>query len=61
MKIKIYSTLLLLLLTWFANAQSVPTPSARPGPPPPPGAPIDGGILLLFVTGVIYGVKKLKE
>jgi hypothetical protein len=59
MKIKIYSTLLLLLLTWFANAQSVPTPSA--GPPPPPGAPIDGGILLLFVTGVIYGVKKLKE
>ena len=35
---------------------------AAPGPPPPqvppvpPGFPIDGGLLVLMVVGIIYGV-----
>ena len=39
-------------------AQNVPPPIP---PPPPPGLPIDGGVLLLFISGLIYGVKKLKK
>lgn len=29
-----------------------------PMPPPPPGLPIDNGIILLFVVGLVYGVYK---
>ncbi|MHB1197380.1 MAG: PID-CTERM protein-sorting domain-containing protein [Lutibacter sp.] len=28
---------------------------------PPPGVPIDGGISLLFITGVAYGVYAIKK
>jgi hypothetical protein len=59
MKKKTYSTLMFLLFTWFVNAQVIPTPSAVP--PPPPGLPIDGGVFSLFLMGLIYGIKKLKE
>jgi hypothetical protein len=33
------------------------------GPPPPPGLalPIDGGLLFLFLSGIILGIKKLEE
>lgn len=32
-----------------------------PPPPPPPGLPIDGGILLLVVSGAVYGINKLRK
>lgn len=55
---------ILLLLVCFAftlsvNAQGPPGPT--PPPPPPPGLPIDGGIIFLLISGVYYGVKKLKK
>ena len=53
----------LILLACFAltlsvNAQAVPPPIP---PPPPPGLPIDGGILFLLISGIFYGVRKLKR
>jgi len=30
-------------------------------PPPPPGLPIDGGVLFLLISGIVYAVKKIKE
>ena len=32
---------------------STPPP---PRPPPPPGLPIDSGIIVLFVVGLVYGI-----
>ena len=36
---------------------------SQPGapPPPPPGLPIDGGILFLAISGIAFGVYKLKR
>ncbi|MDC0006515.1 hypothetical protein OAE03_00750 [Winogradskyella sp.] len=36
-------------------AQAPPPP---PPPPPPPGLPIDNGILILALVGLIYGMYK---
>ena len=30
-------------------------------PPPPPGLPIDGGLWMLLVGGICYGIKKIKK
>ena len=55
MKKKKYLTLVLMLaFTAMLNAQGPP-------PPPPPGLPISEGVLFLFVSGIIYGVNKLRE
>lgn len=32
-----------------------------PPPPPQPGLPIDGGIWLLLISGLIYGVYKIRK
>lgn len=34
------------------------TPPPPPPTPPPPGFPIDGGIVLLFVVAIVYGIYK---
>jgi len=41
-------------------AKEPPTPSGDGGPSGP-GLPIDGGILYLFLTGLVYGIYKLKN
>ncbi|WP_341221608.1 PID-CTERM protein-sorting domain-containing protein [Polaribacter atrinae] len=55
----------MLAFTFVISAQSVPAPAGPPpapaGPPPPPGLPIDGGLLFLVISGIIYGVKKVKN
>ena len=51
------SLFLLLLFPLIMIAQGPPLPP----PPPPPGLPIDGGLLFLFIAGVAYGVKKIKD
>jgi len=43
----------LMLVASYANAQGFP--------PPPPGLPIDGGLAILALSAVAYGVKKLKK
>jgi len=34
---------------------------AQAGPPPPPGTPIDGGVEVLFLVAIIFGVLKIKQ
>jgi hypothetical protein len=53
------SLFLLLLFPLIMIAQSPGLPG--PPPPPPPGLPLDGGLLFLFIAGVAYGVKKIKD
>ncbi|MGJ8759142.1 MAG: PID-CTERM protein-sorting domain-containing protein [Polaribacter sp.] len=48
----------MLAFTYVISAQNVPPPA---GPPPPPGLAIDGGLIFLIVSGIIYGVKKVKD
>ena len=36
-------------------------PGPPPPVPPPPGLPIDSGLLFLFIAGIAYGVKKVKN
>jgi hypothetical protein len=50
--------LAVVFCTTFTFGQIVPPPMP---PPPPPGLPIDGGILFLFISGILFGVKKLKK
>ena len=47
-----------LFCTTFSFGQIVPPPIP---PPPPPGLPIDGGVVLLFISGILLGVNKLKK
>jgi len=52
-----FASILFVLISFVCLAQNdVPTP---PAPPPPPGTPIDGGILICIVLGLIYGVSKI--
>ncbi|WP_158841110.1 PID-CTERM protein-sorting domain-containing protein [Polaribacter sp. L3A8] len=55
MKNKRYFALIIMLaITSIGIAQGPP----GLGPPSPPGLPIDGGLLFLVISGVLYGVKK---
>jgi hypothetical protein len=60
MKRKITLTVLIAVLFSATQifGQAVPPPIP---PPPPPGLPIDGGIIFLFISGIILGIKKLKK
>ncbi|MDN3491502.1 PID-CTERM protein-sorting domain-containing protein [Winogradskyella bathintestinalis] len=57
----IFASILISFVGLAAMAQesgrfpSPPTPSNGPGPP---GLPIDGGIVILFVIALIFGVYK---
>ena len=55
------SLFLLLLFPLIMIAQNPPMPTENMGPPTPPGFPIDGGLLFLFIAGVAYGVRKIKD
>jgi len=57
-KKKYFAFFIMLALTYGLNAQ-LPTP--RSGPPSPPGLAIDGGLIFLVVSGIIYGIKKVKK
>ncbi|WP_372744441.1 PID-CTERM protein-sorting domain-containing protein [Lutibacter sp.] len=55
--------IILFLLASFlcvktVSAQIVPPP---PPPPPPKPLPIDGGLTLLILSGVIYGLFELRK
>lgn len=57
---KLASLLLLLLFPLIMIAQGT-VPGPPPPVPPPPGLPIDSGLLFLFIAGIAYGVKKVKN
>ncbi|ARV07639.1 hypothetical protein BTO04_13475 [Polaribacter sp. SA4-10] len=47
-------TIIMFIKSGFAQIVPPPMP-----PPPPPGLLIDGYTVLLFIVGLIYGVKKI--
>jgi len=47
-----------LLICATMLAQKPPEPT---GPPPGPGLPIDGGLFVLLISGVAYGIYELKR
>lgn len=55
---KIFASILFVLISFVCIAQGDGVPP--PGPPVPvgPDVPIDGGILLGIVAGLVYGIKK---
>jgi len=55
---KIKYILFIALLVAMLNGVLAQGP---PPPPPQPGLPIDGGIWILFISGLIYGVFKIKK
>lgn len=48
------------ILVFFVGFASMAQGSGPPppAPPPPPGLPIDGGILVLFLLALAYGIYK---
>lgn len=50
MKIKVLTSVILLMSVFPMMAQSAP-----------PATPIDGGLSILLAAGGIYGVKKLRD
>jgi len=53
-----------MLIGFVAYSKKPPKPgqtSAAGIPPPPPGLPIDGGLSLLLISGIAYGIFELKR
>jgi hypothetical protein len=57
----IYLSLLALVLSIYSYAGIPGGGPPPPTPPPPPGFPIDGGLILLFLIALIYGLYKMKK
>jgi hypothetical protein len=53
------ANVLFLLISVVGMADSGPPPPLENGAPPAPGLPIDGGLIILVVLGLIYGVYKV--
>ena len=49
---------LALIYTTFASAEPGPPP---PRVPPPSGLPIDGGVVLLIIAAIAYGLYKVYQ
>jgi hypothetical protein len=51
----------ILLLTFCVLPQFAKAIGNPDDPGGDPDAPIDGGVIILMVAGVVYGVKKIKD
>jgi hypothetical protein len=56
MKNKKYIFGVALFFTALVCVAQVPPP-----PPPPEPLPIDGGLVFLFLTAILFGIKKLRN
>ncbi len=56
MKMSSKKLFLLVVIMTFTNTLFAAAP-----PPPPPGLPVDGGLGFLVVSGILYGVLKLRN
>lgn len=50
-----------MLIGSVANAELIPPTPEQGNLTPPPGLPIDGGLSLLLISGVVYGIFELKR
>lgn len=55
---KTYVSILFVLISFVCSAQMPPPPQPPPGPV---GLPIDNGIVVLLITGVLFGIYKIHE
>ncbi|MFD2551471.1 hypothetical protein ACFSQP_06545 [Bizionia sediminis] len=55
---KLLALLNVILLSMAYFIQDPPQPQP-PGPPPPPGLPIDGGVIIGLLFGLVFGVSRL--
>ncbi|WP_370637847.1 PID-CTERM protein-sorting domain-containing protein [Flavobacterium wongokense] len=56
--------IIIILAVFFLSVTNVfadPGPPPPSTPPPPPGLPLDGGILLLVILSISYGLYKLNK
>ena len=53
--------LLLALLFPLAECFAAPSDPPPPTPPPPPGLPVDGGIAVLLIVSIIFGLYKVYQ
>ncbi|NEW79855.1 MAG: hypothetical protein GZ086_10620 [Gelidibacter sp.] len=63
-KVKVFllSFCFMLISVVAYSKKKPPTPEEGGAPPPPPpGLPIDGGLSLLLVSGVAYGIYELRR
>ncbi|HMB99512.1 MAG TPA: hypothetical protein VKN14_00585 [Flavobacteriaceae bacterium] len=54
---RIFASILFVLISFVCVAQGGDPPP--PTPPPPPGLSIDGGVFVLLLLGILYGIKKV--
>ena len=60
--IKLFLIVIFIVVNGVAFAQCPGgPPCGGPNQPPPPGLPVDGGILFLLASGLVYGVVKLRK
>jgi len=52
---KVVASNLFVLISFVCAAQQGNNPPP-PQPPPPPGLPIDGGLVMLIILGLAYGI-----
>ena len=56
--------IIIILAVFFLSVTSVfaaPGPPPPSTPPPPPGLPLDGGILVLALFSLCFGIYKLNK
>lgn len=56
---KMLAPILFFFIGFTCRAQDgIPPP---PMPPPPPGLPIDDGLIILFIAGLVCGIYKVRQ
>jgi hypothetical protein len=61
MKIVPIRILFVLMVFFVTDAALASGPSSPPPPTPPPGLPIDGGVMLLAIVAVFFGLYKVYQ
>lgn len=61
MKIVPIRILCVLMVFFVTDVVFASGPSSPPPPTPPPGLPIDGGVLLLSIVAVFFGLYKIYQ
>jgi hypothetical protein len=56
-----FKIIILILLAFILCVNIVAAQVPPPPPPPPKPLPIDGGLFLLFLSGVSYGLFELRK
>ena len=59
-KITLNIVFLIFFCAFFVCGELIAQGTPGNTPPPPVGLPIDGGLILLFISGVVLGVSKIQ-